>query len=76
MIDLNPPCKEEMETALTKLGALVSLYYKEFDDLGLASQLDDLLLDGQKELDKWEDDDSGDDPHGEGDWRNDNGYAE
>lgn len=53
-ITINPPDVEEMTNAMNKLGKLARVYQKEFDDLGIASMMDDILLAGQTELEKHE----------------------
>jgi hypothetical protein len=51
---INAPDVEEMTTALNKLGELARLYEKEFNDLDIMTWIDDCLLRGQAELEKYE----------------------
>jgi len=72
---------EELEQFLIGMEAYMMLNWEKLKALDVEGKFEEMKMDAEsaladlkaKEREDWE---NSDDPHGYGDWRNDNGYAE
>lgn len=80
-INLNKPDTEELDTFMTTLEAFLLHNGESLDHLDVREKFEDLISDASDSLKSLKDSErddreNSDDPHGYGDWRNDNPYAE